>query len=180
MNYGKIVVAGNLVADAKLSPARIENGEVTRQPSLVFHVAVNWHFKSQGEDDHCNYRCTLWGSRAEKLAPYMKVGKEVLVEGLPMLYKVGEVPQPDGSTKTAMGLNVNVRDISLGADSMKQRGSVINQGTESLLNLLVNKGIISAEEITNSLGQPQQPAAKGETQEAGKNAGDQETPFGEE
>lgn len=178
MNYAKIVVAGNLVSDATLTPAKIENGEVTRQPRLTFHVAVNWHFKPQGEGDHCNYRCTLWGSRAEKLAPYLKTGKEVLVEGLPMLYKVGEVPQPDGSTKTAMGLNINVRDISLGADSQKNRGQVASAGTEALLNLLVSKGIVNPEEIAGALGTTQEAQAEEGTPDNGT-GGEAEQPFGE-
>jgi len=181
MNFAEIIVVGNLVSDAQLSPAIIEKGEVTRQARLTFHCAVNWHFKPQGEGDHSNFRCTLWGNRAEKLAPYMKVGKEVLVKGLPMLYKVGEVPQTDGNTKTAMGLNINVRDISLGSDSMKQRGSVVSPANEALLKLLVNKGIISAEEIAGALGTPQEQAAEeGPAQEAAETDDTPEQPFGDQ
>lgn len=79
MSVNSVAVSGNLTRDAELRMTR--GGTAV----LSLSVAVNERRKSPqtGEwEDYPNFvGCTMFGSRAEKLAPYLTRGLKVAVEG---------------------------------------------------------------------------------------------------
>lgn len=79
MSINNVNISGNLVRDSEL---RQTNSGFS---ILGFSVAVNDRMKNQqtGEwEDHPNFiDCTLFGSRAEKLAGYLVKGVKVAVNG---------------------------------------------------------------------------------------------------
>ena len=79
MAINQVAISGNLTRDAELRATR------SGAQLLSFSVAVNERVKNQasGEwEDRPNYvDCTLFGARAEKLAPYLSKGSKVSVQG---------------------------------------------------------------------------------------------------
>lgn len=78
MSINKVIISGNLTRD----------GELRTTPSgaiiLALGVAVNDRRRNQsGEwEDYANFvDCTMFGTRAEKLAQYMTKGTKVCIEG---------------------------------------------------------------------------------------------------
>lgn len=77
MSINKAVISGNLTRDSEL------RSTASGYPILGFCVAVNDRIKENGEwIDKPNYiDCTMFGSRAEKLAQFLHKGTKVVVEG---------------------------------------------------------------------------------------------------
>lgn len=79
MSINRVIITGNCTRDAELR--RTGGGTAV----LVFSVAVNDRRKNgqTGEwEDYANFiDCTMFGTRAEKLAEYIKKGTKVAVEG---------------------------------------------------------------------------------------------------
>lgn len=77
MSINKAVIGGNLTRDAEL------RSTASGYPILGFSVAVNDRVKENGEwVDKPNYfDCTMFGTRAEKIAQYLSKGTKVVVEG---------------------------------------------------------------------------------------------------
>lgn len=77
MAINSVVIAGNLVGD--IETRTTATGFVVGR----FTVAVNERVKRNGEwEDYANFfDCTLFGDRANKLAPYMGKGSKVAVSG---------------------------------------------------------------------------------------------------
>lgn len=74
----KLILLGRLTSDAEL---RYAQGGAA---ALNFSVAVNesWKDKSGHEKQVTEFTsCVLWGVRAEKIAPFLKKGMQVYVEG---------------------------------------------------------------------------------------------------
>lgn len=79
MSINRVIITGNCTRDAELR--RTGGGTAV----LVFSVAVNDRRKNNqtGEwEDYANFiDCTMFGTRAEKLAEYIKKGTKVAVDG---------------------------------------------------------------------------------------------------
>lgn len=79
MSINRVAISGNLTRDAEL---RTTQGGMS---ILDFGVAVNDRRKNQqtGEWEDCpNFvDCTMFGTRAEKLQPYLTKGSKVALEG---------------------------------------------------------------------------------------------------
>lgn len=88
---------GHLGRDAEL---KVAGGS----PLAEFSLAVTT--KRKGDQSTAWYRCQLWGTRAEKLAPHLTKGKAVLVVGelVPREYK-------GRNDEMRTSLDVNVQTI---------------------------------------------------------------------
>ena len=79
MSINRVVISGNLTRDAELRTTQ------SGMSILDFGVAVNDRRKNQrtGEWEDCpNFvDCTMFGTRAEKLQPYLTKGSKVALEG---------------------------------------------------------------------------------------------------
>lgn len=79
MSINRVIISGNLTRDAEL---RTTQGGMS---ILGFGVAVNDRRKNQqtGEWEDCpNFvDCTMFGTRGEKLQPYLTRGSKVALEG---------------------------------------------------------------------------------------------------
>ena len=79
MSINRVMISGNLTRDAELRSTQ------SGMAILGFGVAVNDRRKNQhtGEwDDYPNFvDCTMFGTRAEKLQPYLAKGAKVAIEG---------------------------------------------------------------------------------------------------
>ena len=79
MSINRVTITGNLTRDPDL---RSTSGGM---PVLGFGVAVNDRRKNQqtGEwEDYPNFiDCTMFGTRAEKITPYLSKGAKVAIEG---------------------------------------------------------------------------------------------------
>lgn len=79
MSINRVVISGNLTRDAELRTTQ------SGMSILDFGVAVNDRRKNQrtGEWEDCpNFvDCTVFGTRAEKLQPYLAKGSKVALEG---------------------------------------------------------------------------------------------------
>ena len=79
MSINRVIISGNLTRDPELR-ATASGTQV-----LSFGMAVNDRHKNQhtGEwEDYPNFvDCTLFGTRAEKLAQYLHKGSKVAIEG---------------------------------------------------------------------------------------------------
>lgn len=79
MSINRVIISGNLTRDPEL------RSTASGLPVLGFGVAVNDRRKNQqtGEwEDYANFvDCTLFGTRAEGVAPYLSKGAKVAIEG---------------------------------------------------------------------------------------------------
>lgn len=79
MSINRVVISGNITRDAELRQT------ASGMAVLGFSVAVNDRRKNQqtGEwEDYPNYiDCSMFGTRAEKIAPYLSKGTKVAIAG---------------------------------------------------------------------------------------------------
>lgn len=79
MSINKCMISGNLGSDPEL---RMTSGGTA---VLSFTVAVNDRVKNRNTnewDDYTNWvSCTMFGARAEKIAPYLSKGAKVAIDG---------------------------------------------------------------------------------------------------
>lgn len=79
MSINRVAITGNLTRDPELRTT------ATGNPVLGFGVAVNDRHKNSttGEwEDYPNFiDCTMFGTRAEKIAGYLSKGSKVAIEG---------------------------------------------------------------------------------------------------
>lgn len=79
MSINRVTISGNLTRDPDLRTT------ATGNPVLGFSVAVNDRRKNNttGEwEDHPNFvDCTMFGTRAEKITPYLSKGTKVAIDG---------------------------------------------------------------------------------------------------
>ena len=79
MSINRVMISGNLTRDAEIRSTQ------SGMAILGFGVAVNDRRKNQqtGEWEDCpNFvDCTVFGTRAEKLQPYLTKGSKVAIEG---------------------------------------------------------------------------------------------------
>jgi single-strand DNA-binding protein len=95
-----IICTGRIGRDAKSSTTK------TGTPFCSFSLAVN---KGYGEKKFTDWRkVTLFGKRAESLAPYLTKGTAVVVRGEPT---IESYTNSDGEQKTM--LSINADDIEL-------------------------------------------------------------------
>lgn len=70
----KQIVVGNLAADAELN--RVGDKET---PKLTFRTVTNTGFGDYAHTE--GFNVVIWGKRAEGLAPFLKKGQRVYLEG---------------------------------------------------------------------------------------------------
>ena len=79
MSINKVVISGNLTRDAELRQT------ASGLPVLGLGVAVNDRRRNQASgawEDYTNFiDCTMFGTRAEGIAPYLTKGTKVAIEG---------------------------------------------------------------------------------------------------
>ena len=79
MSINRVTISGNLTRDPELRTT------ATGNPVLGFSVAVNDRRKNNatGEwEDYPNFiDCTMFGTRAEKITPYLSKGTKVAIDG---------------------------------------------------------------------------------------------------
>lgn len=79
MSINRVIISGNLTRDSELR--RTAAG----LPVLGWGMAVNDRRKDQQTGQWCDFPnfidCTLFGTRAEHIAPYLTKGAKVAVEG---------------------------------------------------------------------------------------------------
>lgn len=92
-NFCSIVVCGHLGRDASTK-------DVNGQTVCEFTIAYN----AKKDGDPAWYRCAIWGSRGEKLAPMLKKGAAVIVSGTldARVYK-----GKDGGERTSLDVRVD-------------------------------------------------------------------------
>lgn len=79
MSINRVVISGNITRDAELRQT------ASGMAVLGFSVAVNDRRKNQQTEqweDYPNYiDCSMFGTRAEKIAPYLSKGTKVAIAG---------------------------------------------------------------------------------------------------
>lgn len=96
------VLAGNIGADPRLNSINGQQGPIS---VLNFSLAVQKRQKGQdGKYLTLWVECSLWGTRADALAPYLKKGSKVTVTGES---DVEAYQANDGSVRAKMTLRIN-------------------------------------------------------------------------
>lgn len=120
MSINRVIISGNLTRDPELK--RTQGGMAVLQLGL----AVNDRRKNQqtGEwEDVANFvDCTMFGTRAEKVAQYLSKGSKVTVEGK-LRYHAWEAQ--DGGKRSK--LEVVVDEIDLGPRTAQQQPAQARQ-----------------------------------------------------
>lgn len=120
MSINRVIISGNLTRDPELK--RTQGGMAVLQLGL----AVNDRRKNQqtGEwEDVANFvDCTMFGTRAEKVAQYLTKGSKVTVEGK-LRYHAWEAQ--DGGKRSK--LEVVVDEIDLGPRTAQQQPAQARQ-----------------------------------------------------
>jgi len=79
MSINRVAISGNLTRDPELRKT------ASGLPVLGFGIAVNDSRKNQQTGEWDNYPnfidCTMFGTRAEKVSPYLHKGGKVAIEG---------------------------------------------------------------------------------------------------
>lgn len=75
------MVSGNVSRAAETRTVTNKDGAKTLV--TTFNVAVNDNVGSNGDDIVTFYKVPIWGQRGANLAPYLTVGKEVNISGIP-------------------------------------------------------------------------------------------------
>jgi single-strand DNA-binding protein len=99
------VICGNLGENS-------ETKQVEGNSVVSFSVAVKTSIKK--EDPVTWVRCSMWGTRATKVAPYLTKGKAVTVRGA---LSLREYENKQGQTKTSVELRVDDVALQGGGDS---------------------------------------------------------------
>lgn len=122
MSINKVILGGNLTRDAELKS--IPNGSSV----LEFGIAVNERRKNnhtgQWEDRPNFFDCTMFGNRADGLAPYMTKGRKVVLEGR-LQWKQWE---KDGQKRSKVNIIVNELEY------MDRGENVQNQNQKTVQN----------------------------------------------
>lgn len=120
MSINRVIISGNLTRDPELK--RTQGGMAVLQLGL----AVNDRRKNQqtGEwEDVANFvDCTMFGTRAEKVAQYLSKGSKVTIEGK-LRYRSWEAQ--DGGKRSK--LEVVVDEIDLGPRTAQQQPAQARQ-----------------------------------------------------
>ena len=114
MAINHVTLSGNVTRDADLK--RTQGGT----PVLTFSVATNERRKNaSGEwEDHVGFfDCAVFGSRAEKLQPYITKGLKVAVDGK-LNYRSWSAT--DGTRRTRIDVMVDNIEFMSRADDRKQ------------------------------------------------------------
>lgn len=114
MSINRVMISGNLTRDAELRSTQ------SGMAILGFGVAVNDRLKNKhtGEwEDYPNFvDCTMFGTRAEKLQPYLAKGAKVAIDGK-LSYRSWE---KDGQRRSKLEVIVDEIEFM----SSKQGGAV--------------------------------------------------------
>lgn len=164
MNFAEMTVAGNVAADATLTP-NTHTDPKKNNARCSFTVVVNEDYGDKKA--HTNFPVVVWGKYAESIAKFLKTGKQVLVAGRPTLFEVGHLlEKPERRIRS---FSLRARLVKLGNDSQKNRtqasGAIIDPGMLAVLQVMGAKNGMSAEDIAAIMNaskgtQPVQPAVQ--------------------
>lgn len=122
MSINKVMVTGNLTRDSELRTTQ------SGMPVLNLGVAVNERRKNQQtgqwEDHPVFVDCVMFGTRAEKIAPYLVKGTKVAVEGR-LRYSSWE-DRASGQRRSK--LDVTVDDIEFMSSNRPRQGEAFDYG----------------------------------------------------
>lgn len=79
MAINSVILSGNLTKDAELR--RTQSGTSVLNASIAVNNRRKNNQTGEWEDDPCYVDCTLFGTRAEKLAEYLRKGTKVALQG---------------------------------------------------------------------------------------------------
>ena len=156
MDINSVTLVGRVATEIQYTPAQ-GNGS----SRAVFTIAVNKRITTKGRADHVNFRCVAWGKTADAAAKFLKVGKEVGIEGRGENFPV-TVELKDDSTRTFNLFEIHCDNISYGHDSQKnqQRANQANNdgnlNIAELIKLLAQKGILDANDVPTKNSQATQ------------------------
>lgn len=97
-NLSKIHLMGHVGRDAELKYSQNQTS------ILQFSLAVTHKNRSGGEDETNWFRCSVFGQRAEKLAPYIVKGTPLYVDGV---FKHREYEKRDGGNGFSLDVKVD-------------------------------------------------------------------------
>lgn len=119
-SMARATIIGNLGRDAEMK--MLGSGSSV----LEFSIAVNQKFREQGDWKEVTrwYRVSLWGTRGEKIKPYLLKGKQVYVTGA---LTVREYTTQDGRAGVSCDLRADEVQLlgsrgDAGADAPPQQG----------------------------------------------------------
>ena len=111
-----VTLVGRIVKDAELTYIANANGLA----KLTFTVAVDRSYQKDKNNKKTDFiPCTIMGSRAEKLAPYVTKGKQVAIRGE---LHIENVKKSD-NWKTYVEVNVNIFEF-LGGNTRNNKAEV--------------------------------------------------------
>ena len=122
-----LVVVGRIVKDAELTYIANANGLA----KLTFTVAVDRGYQKDKNNKKTDFiPCTIMGSRAEKLAPYVTKGKQVAIQGELHIENV----KKDDNWKTYADVYVNIFEF-LGGNTGNSKAKIKTPlGLEAILD----------------------------------------------
>ncbi len=128
MSINRVVISGNLTRDAEL------RSTASGLPVLGVGVAVNDRRKNQetGQwEDYANYiDCTMFGTRAQSLAGYLKKGTRVSIEGK-LRWSQWETPDKQKRSKIEVIIDELEFMSSRNSNSQDYSGNYGNSSYES-------------------------------------------------
>lgn len=105
----QVALIGRIVADANLYYV----GE-SETPLARFRIAVKRRYRNGDNNDQADFfTVKIWGDAAERLAPYLKKGRRVAVNGE---LRTSTYETQDGDTRTAVEIISNVTEFLDPAD----------------------------------------------------------------
>ena len=104
----KIIITGGLGRDSELKT-------VGEKSVLEFSIAVSSGYKK--EDPPSWWRCTIWGTRAEKLHQYLTKGTRLLIEGEP---KIRQYEDKGGNKK--LSAEIFVKELEFFSSRADNKG----------------------------------------------------------
>ena len=118
MSINHVAISGNLTRDAELRQAG-------STPVLAFGVAVNDRRRNPSTGEWENYPnfidCTMFGTRAEKLAQYLVKGTKAAIEGK-LRYSSWE---KDGQKRSKLEVIVDELEFMSRRDGQQQGGGYV-------------------------------------------------------
>lgn len=122
MSINRVTISGNLTRDIDLR--NTQSGYVIGN----IGIAVNERVKNSQTDQWENYpnyiNCVLFGSRAEKLSPYLLKGVKVAIDGR-LRYSSWE---DNGYKRSKLEVIIDQIDLMSGNKNSESQGQVIDAG----------------------------------------------------
>lgn len=141
MSINNVTISGNIVREPELKQTR------SGASVLAFSVAVNERRKNGDQwEDYANFiDCTMFGTRAEKMAQYLHKGSKVSVQG--KIHQDRWQDKQTGSNRSRIGVLIDQIEF------MSPRGQGQQQATQTLPQV----GQAQLQQVPQVRQAPQQP-----------------------